>query len=648
MAIIKAVSSKASIRRALNYIINPEKTELQLVSSLNCYPYSAIEEMEVTKLVWGKTQGRQYYHFIQSFSPEENLTPQLANDIAVKLAEQQFENFQVVISTHQDRDHIHTHFILNSVNSLDGYKLNWSKHDLQNMKDASDLICLENNLSIIEKPTAKKRYTQAEQGLRDRGQKPWKDVIREAVEFELVNSTDYDDFKNNLSKNHSIEIKERGQTVTYRMNEMNRAVRGRTLGMDYELNTISNIRDAIAKELERFENLKKLNDLVDQKQDIVRILDQDVDDLNEKTEDQEKYLEWMDKEIFVSETKVTELEKTHEMTKSAVVQEKQNLGDLQAKTSVLNTDIARKIAQNSKLTRVYENASEEYINFNQKLDQTYHVLNTIFNDPTEFYTQLLEANERIQEIYKPVLNVIGLDPNIRFLKSFEHAKESVQNEQNQAISAFDDFKKYLNEKEKDVIKRIELGSEIQQKLNNATVTAIMSERSIDRTIEEYDEPTIQKLQEAKAAIVEKYAEQIQPIEVQPVEELKSREKPFEEVKESVDQLKEQFDKLKNSEAIIKKEPDSFVIIPNIEDLLGKEKKDLRILIEECKKYYGHSYITYDPISATEAVITHSSEDKVLKNNVWIENDQIVSGKPEDITDKWPHLFEQEDEWEHEQ
>lgn len=624
MAIIKAVSSKASIRRALNYILNPEKTKLQLVSSLNCYPYSAIEEMEVTKLVWGKTQGRQYYHFIQSFSPEENLTPQQANDIAVKLAEQQFENFQVVISTHQDRDHIHTHFILNSVNSLDGYKFNWSKHDLQNMKDASDLICLENNLSIIEKPTAKKRYTQAEQGLRDRGQKPWKDVIREAVEFELVNSTDYDDFKKNLSKNHNIEIKERGQTVTYRMNEMNRAVRGRTLGMDYELNTISNIRDAIAKELERFENL------------------------NEKTEDQEKYLKWLEKENDGAETKHQELDKTHEMTKLAVEKEKQHLGDLQAKSSIVTADIDQKIVQNTKLARGYKKASEEYINFNQNFDQTSDFLNTVFNDPTGFYDQLWEANERIKEIYKPALNVICLDPNIRDLRLFKHASEAIQIEHDQASSAFDDFKKYLSENEKDVIKRLNIEHEADKEFNKTTDTVLTSKRSIDRTIKEYDEPNIQKLQETKAAVVEKYAEKIQPIEVQSIEELKSREKEFEKAKESVDHLKEQFNKLKNSEAIMKEDHGPFVIIPNIKDLLGKEETNLRILIEECKKYYGHGYMYHDPVSDNEAVITHSSEDKVLRNKVWIENDQLVSEESEDITTQWKLQQadnEREDDWE---
>ena len=64
MAVIKAVNSRASLARAINYITNGEKTECRLVGGHNCSPMYAIEEMRDTKEVWRKMGGRQYKHFI--------------------------------------------------------------------------------------------------------------------------------------------------------------------------------------------------------------------------------------------------------------------------------------------------------------------------------------------------------------------------------------------------------------------------------------------------------------------------------------------------------------------------------------------------------------------------------------------------------
>ena len=151
MAIIKAVSSRASIGKAVNYVTKDEKTEEKLISGKDCNPQSAIDEMKTTKEMWGKTTGREYYHFVQSFPPEEKITPAEAHTIAQKLAEERFKGHEVVIATHQDKDHVHTHFIVNSVNHEDGYKLHWSKHELQRMKEMSDNLCREHGKSICER-----------------------------------------------------------------------------------------------------------------------------------------------------------------------------------------------------------------------------------------------------------------------------------------------------------------------------------------------------------------------------------------------------------------------------------------------------------------------------------------------------------------
>ena len=77
MAVIKAVSSKAGIGQALDYVTKEEKTEDKLVSGLHCEPDTVKDEMAATKELWGKTGGRTYKHFVQSYHEDEHITPEL-------------------------------------------------------------------------------------------------------------------------------------------------------------------------------------------------------------------------------------------------------------------------------------------------------------------------------------------------------------------------------------------------------------------------------------------------------------------------------------------------------------------------------------------------------------------------------------------
>lgn len=151
MAIVKAVSSRASIGRAIKYVTKDEKTEEKLISGIECSPDTAIEEMKATKELWGKTEGRQYKHFVHSFPPEEKITPEQAHEIAKQLCGERFKGHEVLIATHQDSDHIHSHIIVNSVNYDDGHKLQWSKADLEQMKRDCNELSQQHGLSIPEK-----------------------------------------------------------------------------------------------------------------------------------------------------------------------------------------------------------------------------------------------------------------------------------------------------------------------------------------------------------------------------------------------------------------------------------------------------------------------------------------------------------------
>lgn len=155
MAIIKAVNSKASIARGINYITQGEKTEEKLISGIDCNPKTAIDEMQATKELYDKTEGRQYAHYIQSFNPKDNdmLSLEKAHQIGKEWLgrNKKFNGHEVIMATHKDKDHIHNHFIINSVNFETGYKLHTNKKEYQNMKDISNQISKEKDLTVPKK-----------------------------------------------------------------------------------------------------------------------------------------------------------------------------------------------------------------------------------------------------------------------------------------------------------------------------------------------------------------------------------------------------------------------------------------------------------------------------------------------------------------
>ena len=153
MAVIKAVSSKAGIGQALDYVTKEEKTEDKLVSGLHCEPDTVKDEMQATKELWGKTGGRTYKHFVQSYHEDEHITPEQAHKNAIELAKntEAWKGHEVLIATHIDRGHIHSHFIVNSVNYEDGHKLQWSNQDLKDLKERCNEQSREQGLHIPEK-----------------------------------------------------------------------------------------------------------------------------------------------------------------------------------------------------------------------------------------------------------------------------------------------------------------------------------------------------------------------------------------------------------------------------------------------------------------------------------------------------------------
>ena len=162
MPIIHFINNKTQtaggMRNVLNYVSRKEKTvseDKRFVTGINCAPETALDEMTATKNLYRKTDGRLYYHLVQSFPSEYEIEPELAHKIAVELAEKAFNKYEVVVATHIDREHIHSHLVLNSVSFEDGKKYHSNKESVEQLMKLSDEICRRYGVHVLDAPKKK-------------------------------------------------------------------------------------------------------------------------------------------------------------------------------------------------------------------------------------------------------------------------------------------------------------------------------------------------------------------------------------------------------------------------------------------------------------------------------------------------------------
>lgn len=211
--------------RVINYIMKEGKTKPHLIGgTLLNNPQNAYEEMMLTKKFYRKTNGRMVMHFYQSFSPGE-VTPQKAKELADQMVKhKQFEGFQVVYATHIDRKHIHTHFIVNTVNMIDGHK--WQLPSLKILQDYSDELCREHGLSVINRDKSKVHKSQAQKKAELKG-KGWKMETQLSVDEALKIATNRADFISIMSKQgYQVKWFDGSKYVTF-TNKNNQSVRNK-------------------------------------------------------------------------------------------------------------------------------------------------------------------------------------------------------------------------------------------------------------------------------------------------------------------------------------------------------------------------------------------------------------------------------------
>ena len=169
-----------------SYVSRPEATEQgEYVSAINCLKDIALQQMILTKKQYGKENGYIAWHGYQSFKPGE-VTPEQAHQIGLQLAKEMWgEQYQIIVTTHLDKDHLHNHFCFNSVSFLDGKKYNYSKSEQRKLREVSDRICREHGLSVIEKPH---KAPSRQVWLDEKSGKPtrynvYREDVKEAINF---------------------------------------------------------------------------------------------------------------------------------------------------------------------------------------------------------------------------------------------------------------------------------------------------------------------------------------------------------------------------------------------------------------------------------------------------------------------------------
>ena len=239
MAVTKNHAINATLKKALDYICNPAKTDgALLIHSYGCSPETADMEFEWTRQKASEPGPHLARHLIQSFAPGET-TPEQAHEIGKQLADEVLGGrFEYVLTTHTDRKQIHNHIIFCDVSFVDYKHSHVNRRWNNRTRRISDRLCEEHGLSVIppneNKGKSYKEYSAARQGT------SWKSQLKADIDKAISRSADFEDFLLHMEI-ADYEIK-RGKYISFRAKGKERFTRGKTLGPRY---TEESIKDRI-------------------------------------------------------------------------------------------------------------------------------------------------------------------------------------------------------------------------------------------------------------------------------------------------------------------------------------------------------------------------------------------------------------------
>ena len=233
----------------MTYILDPQKTDgLILTNSMNCIPDPKCAYLAM-KLVYEQFSGNKFdepppkqgkgkvkaIHYIQSFDPKDNISPELAHKIGRTLARKAFgDNCRVVIATHIDKGHIHNHIIINTY-GIDGKKFNANKKTLDEIKEISDRVCLALGVQPFDKSKAKRTTIAYNEWQNEKRGTSWKQKIRDEIDKLILKVKNVDEL---LAELLGYTVK-REKNISVKAPNQQRAVRLKTLGEDYTVEQLA-------------------------------------------------------------------------------------------------------------------------------------------------------------------------------------------------------------------------------------------------------------------------------------------------------------------------------------------------------------------------------------------------------------------------
>lgn len=231
----------------IDYAIQTEKTEFfdesieilkQYVTGVNCDIDTARQEMIATKKKFGKEGGVVSYHGIQSFAPGE-ATPEIAHEIGVKLAKALWgDKYQVLVATHLDKtNHLHSHFVVNSVSWIDGIRYHRTYQDYWSMRNESDKLCQEYGLSVIENPVRGRSKHYGEWNAEQEGKPTYRSFVKADLDNAILESMTEKQLWDNLKrKGYQIKF---GEDITVKPPGKEKVPKlFHTFGDDYSIESI--------------------------------------------------------------------------------------------------------------------------------------------------------------------------------------------------------------------------------------------------------------------------------------------------------------------------------------------------------------------------------------------------------------------------
>ena len=214
----KGTQTRSCMKSVMRYVAQTSKTlwnGQQLVSGIGCQPETAFDEFLSTKLLHHKDGGVMFYHMVQSFPKGKAVDPRQVHKAARRLAEY-FEGCEVLVCTHVDREHIHSHCVINSVNFETGKKLHMAKKQLQELMRRNDAICLEMGLPVFDAPTQQTRgMSGAEYHMALKGQS-WKLRLMNTIDECMKYAADKDAFVSLMaSEGYAVRWEGTRKYITY-------------------------------------------------------------------------------------------------------------------------------------------------------------------------------------------------------------------------------------------------------------------------------------------------------------------------------------------------------------------------------------------------------------------------------------------------